>query len=211
MLQTQSPADKSKGIHKFLPLLSGLLVVAVLAGALLISIAAGRGAHAASAVAAATNAAVTYANSHWNCGDPRCTYRVKAGSGQNNFQCAEFVSRALAAEGKVPGLTANSSQAAFGSYHARNGHTYDLLWVGVDASGINDEGIPGLYQYLIQNRVGTNIGNTPSRAAPGDVTFHFEGQGHTGLYVGSKLADFHNSAQYHVYYTEGYSTNIVHI
>src|SRR5258708_4159342 len=210
MLQTPLPANKPKGNRKLLPLLSGFLVVAVLVGAILISINAKGGAHAASA----TNAAVTYADSHWNCATAACTSRVPAGSGQPNFQCAEFVARSLAAEGKVPGLTSNSSQSAYGSYHARNGQTYDLLWVGVDASGYNDEGIPGLYQYLIQNGVGTNIGNTPSRAAPGDVTFHFEGQGHTGLLVqtgSNPLADFHNSARYHVYYTEGYSTIIVHI
>ncbi|MBA2396503.1 MAG: peptidoglycan-binding protein [Ktedonobacteraceae bacterium] len=49
---------------------------------------------------------------------------------------------------------------------------------------------------------------------PGDVTFHFEGQGHTGLLVqtgSNPLADFHNNARYHVPYTEGYSTIIVHI
>jgi Putative peptidoglycan binding domain/Putative amidase domain len=214
MLQTQLPADRPKRIRKLLPLLSGFLVVAVLAGALLISINARGGAHAASAAASATNAAVTYADSHWNCATAACTSRVSAGSAQPNFQCAEFVARSLAAEGKVPGLTSNSPQSAYGSYRARNGQTYDLLWVGVDASGYNDEGIPGLYQYLTQNRVGTNIGNNPSRAAPGDVTFHFEGQGHTGLLVqtgSNPLADFHNNARYHVYYTEGYSTIIVHI
>jgi hypothetical protein len=213
MLQTQLPADKPARIRKSLPLLSGFLVIAILASAILISINT-RGAYAASAVASATNAAVTYADSHWNCATAACTSRVSAGSAQPNFQCAEFVSRSLAAEGKVPGLTSNSSQSAYGSYHAKNGQTYDLLWVGVDANGYDDEGIPGLYQYLTQNGVGTNIGNTPSKAAPGDVTFHFEGQGHTGLLVqtgSNPLADFHNNARYHVSYTEGYSTIIVHI
>jgi Putative peptidoglycan binding domain/Putative amidase domain len=214
MIQIQLPANEPKGMRKLLPLLSGFLVVAILAGVLSIFITAQGEAHAASAAASATNAAVAYADAHWNCATAACTSRVPAGSGQPNFQCAEFVARSLAAEGKVPGLTANSSQAAYGSYHARNGQTYDLLWVGVDASGYNDEGIPGLYQYLTQNGVGTNIGNSPSRAAPGDVTFHFEGQGHTGLLVqagSNALADFHNNARYHVPYTEGYSTIIVHI
>ena len=180
----------------------------------LIAIAAGTFVWLPHGDAGATNAAVSYANSHWNCATAACTSRVPAGSPQPNFQCAEFVARSLAAEGKVPGLGSNSSQAAFGHYRARNGKTYDLLWVGVDASGYNDEGIPGLYQYLTQNGVGTNIGNNPSRAVAGDVTFHFEGQGHTGLLVqmgSSPLADFHNNARYHVYYTEGYSTIIVHI
>ena len=214
MFQTQLPTDKPKRIRKLLPLLSGFLVVAVLAGAILISVNVGGKAHAASATASATSAAVAYADAHWNCATAACTTRVSAGAAQPNFQCAEFVARSLAAEGKVPGLTSSSAQSAFGSYHARNGQTYDLLWVGVDASGYNDEGIPGLYQYLTQNGVGTNIGNNPSKAAPGDVTFHFEGQGHTGLLVqtgSNPLADFHNNARYHVYYTEGYSTIIVHI
>jgi hypothetical protein len=214
MLQTQLPTNKPKRIRRSLPLLSGFLVVAVLAGAILISVNAGGGAHAASAAPSATNAAVAYADSHWNCATAACTSRVPAGATQNSFQCAEFVARSLAAEGKVPGLTSNSPQSAYGSYRARNGLTYDLLWVGVNASGYNDGGIRGLYQYLTQNGVGTNIGNAPSRAAPGDVTFHFEGQGHTGLLVqtgSNPLADFHNNARYHVYYTEGYRTIIVHI
>jgi len=214
MFQTPLPADKPKGLRNLLPLLSGFLVVAVFAGAILISTNTTGGAHAASAAASATNAAVTYANSHWNCATAACTTRVAVGAAQPKFQCAEFVARSLAAQGKVPGLTSRSSQAAYGHYRARNGKIYDLLWVGVNASGYNDGGIPGLYQYLIQNRVGTNIGNHPSKAAPGDVTFHFEGQGHTGLLVQTgktPLADFHNNARYHVYYTEGYRTIIVHI
>jgi hypothetical protein len=118
MFQTQLPIDKSRRIHKLLPLLSGFLVVVIL-----ISINVGGEAHAASAAATATNAAVAYADSHWNCATAACTSRVPAGSGQNSFQYAEFVARSLAAEGKVPGLTSNSSQSAYGSYHARNGQT----------------------------------------------------------------------------------------
>ena len=214
MLQMQLPIDNPKGMRKLLPLLSGLLIIAILVAAVFISISVRGDAHAASAAATAKNAAVAYADSHWNCATAACTSRVPAGSAQPNFQCAEFVSRSLAAEGKVPGLSSGSSQSAFGSYHAKNGKTYDLLWVGVNASGYNDGGILGLYQYLTQNGVGTNIGNSPSKAAPGDVTFHFEGQGHTGLLVqagSNALADFHNNARYHIFYTEGYSTIIVHI
>jgi hypothetical protein len=214
MLQAQLSLVNLTMLRKRLPLLRGFLVIAILAGAILMFINDGGGAHAASAAASATNAAVTYADSHWNCATAACTSRVPAGAAQPNFQCAEFVARSLAAEGKVPGLTSSSSQSAYGSYRAKNGQTYDLLWVGVDASGYNDEGIPGLYQYLTQNGVGANIGNNPSGAVPGDVTFHFEGQGHTGLLVqtgSNPLADFHNNARYHVYYTEGYSTIIVHI
>ena len=215
MSQTPLSADKPKRMRKVLPLLSGFLVAAVLAAAVLISANVTGGAHAASAVASATNAAVVYANAHWNCATAACTSRVSAGAAQPNYQCAEFVARSLAAEGKVPGLTSSSSQSAYGHYRAKNGKTYDLLWFGVNASGYNDGGILGLYQYLTQNGVGTNIGNAPSKAAPGDVTFHFEGQGHTGLLVvqagSNSLADFHNNARYHIGYTEGYRTIIVHI
>jgi Putative peptidoglycan binding domain/CHAP domain len=49
MTQTQLPADKPGKIRKLLPLLSGALVVAVLAGALVFSISARGGADAASA------------------------------------------------------------------------------------------------------------------------------------------------------------------
>ena len=214
MIQTPSTTYTSRRKRKLLPLLSGVLVIAVLVGVALFSISTRGGAHAASATANAKNAAVSFADANWNCATAACASRVPAGAAQPNYQCAEFVARSLAAEGQVPGLGSHSSQSAYGNYHARNGKTYDLLWVGVDASGYNDEGIPGLYQYLTQNGVGTNIGNNPSRAVPGDVTFHFEGQGHTGLLVqtgSTPLADFHNNARYHVYYTEGYSTIIVHI
>ena len=46
MFQTQSTTDKSTGIRRLLPLLSGVLVVAVLAGALVLSITARNGVHA---------------------------------------------------------------------------------------------------------------------------------------------------------------------
>lgn len=49
MLQRQSTAHTSKGKRRFLPLLSGFLVVAVLVGGLFISISASAGAHAAAA------------------------------------------------------------------------------------------------------------------------------------------------------------------
>lgn len=53
MFQTQLPTGKPKGKRRFLPLLSGFLVVALLAGALVFSVSArGGGAHAASAASA---------------------------------------------------------------------------------------------------------------------------------------------------------------
>lgn len=148
----------------------------------------------------AANAAAVYADGHWNCATAACTSKVAAGSAQPNFQCAEFVSRSLAAEGLVPGLTSNSSQAAYGSYKAKNGKTYDLLWVGVDANGFTS--LAGLYQYVTQNGVGTDVGKNLSAAVPGDVAIYFVNEGHTAIKVAGSgsgsLFDAHNNARYHV-------------
>ncbi len=213
MMQTQSTSNKPEGKRAFSPLISGILVGAVLIGTIFFAISSKQGAHAASATPNAKNAAVAFADANWNCSTAACTHRVAAGSAQPDYQCAEFVSRSLAAEGLIPGLTSHSAQSAYGNYHARNGRTYDLLWVGW-ANGAYTNGTPGLYQYLIQNGVGKDIGNRPSEAAPGDVTIYFEGQGHTGVLVqtgSDPLVDAHNNARYHIYYTEGYSLTIVHI
>lgn len=55
MFRTHIHVDKSKRNHRLLPLLSGFLVVAVLAGALVLSLNLRGGAHAASATSAAAN------------------------------------------------------------------------------------------------------------------------------------------------------------
>lgn len=166
-------------------------------------------------VHAATNAAVQYADSYWNCTNPSCTSTVSAGTAQPNFECAEFVARALSMEGLVPGLNSGSSQSAYGNYHAQDGKTYDLLWVGWTTASKYSTGINGLYQYLIDNGIGSDIGNHPSEAVPGDVVIYHEGQGHTSLLVqtgSSPLVDAHNNARYHVGYTEGYSDlTIIHV
>jgi hypothetical protein len=152
------------------------------------------------ASAATVKASVQYANSHWNCANAACTSKVSAGSAQPNFQCAEFVSRALAAEGLVPGLKSNSPQSAYLNYKAKNGKKYDLLWVGVTASGPTS--LAGLYQYVTQSKVGTNIGKNLSKAAPGDVAIYFVNEGHTAIKVAGSgsgsLFDAHNNARYHV-------------
>jgi hypothetical protein len=213
MMQTQSTVDQPKDKRRIFPLLSGLLLGAVLIGTIFFAISSTQGAHAASDTASAKNAAVAFADANWNCSTAACTHRVSAGSSQPNYQCAEFVARSLAAEGEIPGLTSHSAQSAYGNYKAKNGKTYDLLWVGW-ANGTYNTGINGLYQYLTQNGVGKDIGNHPSQAVPGDVTIYFEGKGHTGLLVqtgSNPLVDAHNNARYHVNYTEGYSLTIIHI
>ena len=162
---------------------------------------------------AAGNAAVQYANSHWNCANAACTSTVPAGAPQDNFECAEFVSRSLAAAGLVPRLAPSSPKDAYGRYPAKNGRTYDLLWVGwTSTNGYNTTN--GLYQYLIQNGIGVDIGNTPSKATPGDVVIYHEDRGHTGLLVqtgNDPLVDTHNNARYHVPYMEYPDLTIVHI
>src|SRR6266568_1567946 len=111
-----------------------------------------------------SNPAVAYADSHWNWDgyDPNSHGTVSAGSAQPNFQCAEFVARALAAEGLIPGLSPDSPQTDYSSYAARNGKTYDLLWVGYVTPP------DGLKQYLLDNGLATDIGNNPASAVPGD-------------------------------------------
>jgi len=185
---------------------AGLIALLLLGGAFLL-FPTGR--------ANAANAAVTYADSHWNCANVSCTSTVSAGSAQPNFQCAEFVARALSTEGLIPGLNSSSAQSAYGSYKASNGKTYDLLWVGWTTTGGYNTGINGLYQYLTQTGKASDIGNSPGGAVPGDVVIYHEGQGHTALLVqtgSSPLVDAHNNARYHVGYTEGYSSlTILHI
>lgn len=182
-----------------------VIVLSTLLGGLLLFIPVGQ-------VHAATNAAAAYADSHWNCANISCSSTVSAGSAQPNFQCAEFVARALSTEGLVPGLNSSSSQSAYGSYKAANGKTYDLLWVGWTTADGYDTGINGLYQYLIDNNIASNIGNSPSSAGVGDVVIYHEGQGHTSLIVtagSSPLIDAHNNARYHIGYTEGYSSLVI--
>jgi len=168
------------------------------------------------ATQASLNAAKQYADSHWNCVDAGCSSTVSAGTGQPNYQCAEFVARSLAAAGFVPGLGPNSPQSAYDPYVAPNGRSYDLLWVGWTTASGYSTGINGLYQYLTQNGIAADIGQVPtSEIALSDVVIYHEGQGHTAIVVqtgSSPLVDAHNNARYHVGYTEGYSDfTILHL
>ncbi|HEY7418099.1 MAG TPA: peptidoglycan-binding protein [Ktedonobacteraceae bacterium] len=171
--------------------IGGLLLLTILVGGLIVWL---------PNTTSAANAAAVYADAHWNCATAACTSRVPAGAAQPNEQCAEFVSRSLAAEGLVPGLTASSSQAAFGSYRAKNGKTYDLLWVGASSSGLTS--LAGVYQYVTQTGVGKDIGKNLSAAVPGDVAIYFINDGHTAIKVAGSgsgsLFDAHNNARFHV-------------
>jgi len=162
------------------------------------------------------NLAVQYANTHWNWDwdstDSLDYYTVNAGNGQPNFECAEFVTRALSTEGLTPGLDAyNSTSDQYANYNG-----YNLRLVG------------DLYNYLIRNRLGTDIGNNPSQAVPGDVVFYSTAAGmfhvvlltQTGTTVDGSdtLVDGHNIAEYNQVYSPGYdeygnvaTISIVHI
>jgi hypothetical protein len=189
------------------------------AGALSLCLLPAAPAHAASnAVTDPGDPAIQYADSHWNCTDPSCSSTVAEGDAQPNFQCAEFVSRSLAADGLIPGLTQDSDQSAYQYYKAQNGQNYDLLWVGWTSSDGYDT-TPGLYQFLTDTGLASDIGNDPADAAPGDVVIYHEGDGHTGLLIqtgttvngSDTIIDAHNNARYHAPYELYSSLTILHI
>jgi hypothetical protein len=110
------------------------------------------------------------------------------GDFQPEYQCSEFVARALAQEGLVPGLatggpggtsmSTGQSTNEFGNYsyneypfttaaEAGNGDiVYNLLGVGTP-------GTPGLYDYLVNSGIGVNIHQNLDQAEPGDVVFFY--------------------------------------
>jgi hypothetical protein len=142
---------------------------------------------------------------------------VANGENQDDFQCAEFVSRALAAAGLIPGLNEYSPRTGAGSfaeYHAY-GNTYNLLNVGSVAVHITwpiDMGIGynrGLYDYLIDSGLGKDIGYNTNAAMPGDVVFWYGDNNpadgthrhHAGLLIATgnpseTFYDAHNYARY---------------
>jgi Putative amidase domain len=153
---------------------------------------------------AATNPAVSYANSHWNCYTVACTTRVGAGTLQPGFQCAEFVARALATEGLLPGLKSTSPQYAFDPYRpAGSNKSYDLLLIG------HVGGLHTLADYvadhLVSRGLAKNIGKHLQGASPGDMVVIQDSTGapdHTALIVATGVStvstkvDAHNYARY---------------
>jgi Tfp pilus assembly protein FimT len=151
--------------------------------------------------------AITYADNHWNwwaynnSNDPSTGKPVPEGAMQPQFECAEFVSRALTHGGIVPGLSAyNSGQNAYANYRPGNGTTYDLLLV-TPTSGYHT-----LQDYLRDYGLVHNINKDLSQAARGDVVIFMDyvnGQWigeHTVLIVsvgsntGNTYIDAHNAA-----------------
>ena len=120
-----------------------------------------------------------------------CDTRTLAALGdfQPDYQCSEFVARALAQDGLMPGLTSGGYGSAQGpgggtgqfgdpSYNsypftdatsANGGDTrYNLLGVGTP-------GTPGLYDYLLDSGIGVTLHQDLSAAVPGDVVFFYTG------------------------------------
>lgn len=202
------------------------------------------------APARATNAsgcdAICWADANWSAGDFRgdasgrdcagfddnagqyvsCDAREMAALGdfQPDYQCSEFVARALAQDGLVPGLTSGGTgqfgDVSYNSYPftdatgtsgASGGDsTYNLLGVGTP-------GTPGLYDYLLNSGIGVNEHQNLAAAAPGDVVFFYTGSidganrehvmlitslvhyasGSQGVGGWDALVDGHNRAAYH--------------
>ncbi|WP_329568693.1 hypothetical protein [Kitasatospora sp. NBC_01266] len=147
---------------------------------------------------------VNWAESHWSWTAWNDSTPVTDGSDQPNYQCAEYVARALAAAGLVPGLGPDDPQDSYFNYTAPNGKTYDLLLIS-DLPQYHN-----LYDYLMDSGLGTDIGDHPEDARPGDVVVTYAGPGvtksHTGLVVtaadGSNepTVDAHNRARSHYGY-----------
>ncbi|WP_034088019.1 amidase domain-containing protein [Streptacidiphilus albus] len=150
---------------------------------------------------------VDYANAHWNWTAWNDSTPVAFGSGQDNYQCAEFVARSLAAAGLIPGLGPNDPQSDYFTYHAPNGEVYDLLLISPLPQYHN------LSDYLADSGIGKDIGDQPQLAKPGDIVVTYAGlngeASHTGLIVtpqtatSEPLVDAHNNARldygYHYY------------
>jgi len=138
------------------------------------------------------NAVIDFANANWNCAQASCTSRVHAGSGQSNYQCAEFVSRSLAAGGFIPGITATASQSAYLNYKYQ-GVTYDLLWVSSKQGP--PRGLEDLLIVLGWRNMGTSTSNIHAASA---VMCHGTGGNyhHVVVGVGNNVVDAHNVARY---------------
>jgi hypothetical protein len=140
-----------------------------------------------------TAALIQFADTNWNCAQAACTSKVSAGSGQSNYQCAEFVSRCLSAAGYIPNLTPGASQSAYLNYQYQ-GVTYDLLWVS------SKQGPPkGLEDFLIV--LGwKNVGTNPSLIVPGSAVMCVGAEGaysHVAVGIGKNMVDAHNNARFH--------------
>lgn len=118
----------------------------------------------------------------------QCVYESQAqtqGRYQPDYQCAEYVARALTQAGQIPGLnnggaggtspvTANSGSYTYGTYPFTYTSSYsaDRLYALVN---VGTSATTGLYQYLMDSGLGVSLGTNVSAAAPGDVLFFYSG------------------------------------
>lgn len=108
---------------------------------------------------------------------------------QPDFQCSEFVSRALAQRGLIPGLASGGYGGAGGpgggtaEWGAYSLNSYPFTYAGDMAGGdtrynllgVGTAGSPGLYQYLLDSGIAVNIHQNVAAASPGDVVFFYSG------------------------------------
>jgi hypothetical protein len=142
---------------------------------------------------------VQFADAHWNWTAWNDSTPVAFGDAQPNYQCAEFVARALAAAGLIPGLGPDDPQSDYFDYTAPNGKVYDLLLIS-DLPQYNN-----LYAYLMDSGIGEDVGDQPGEAQPGDIVVTYLGPNntpsHTGLVAQAPTAtsqatvDAHNNAR----------------
>jgi hypothetical protein len=135
---------------------------------------------------------VDFSNKMWNCANAACSSHVSEGQMQPNYQCAEFVSRSLAAGGFID-ISPNASQSAYGSFkHA--GETYNLNWVSSKQGGSK-----GLEDLLI--KLGwKNAGATKASIAAASAIFCTGSHGkysHVAIGIGPDNTNAHNAAHYH--------------
>jgi hypothetical protein len=141
-----------------------------------------------------------FADRYWNCADVACTQTVAAGSSQSNYECAEFVARALAAGGYLSGLSGLEAQSKYDPY-VYGGKNYDLLWVS------SLQGGPlGLRELLLAK--GWSGSATSAIVAHSAVMAAGSGgsYGHVAVGVGANLCDAHNNARYHTSSCSSYYT-----
>jgi len=139
------------------------------------------------------SAVIKFADTNWNCAQAVCSSKVGAGSGQSSYQCAEFVSRSLAAGGYIPNITPGATQSAYLNYQYK-GTTYDLLWVS------SKQGPPRGLEDLLIVLGWKNVGTNANLIVPGSAVMCVGTGGnyhHVAVGVGKNMVDAHNNARYH--------------
>lgn len=153
-----------------------------------------------------------------------CVYRQTTpsqGRFQPDFQCAEFVSRALGESGQIAGLgnggvggytpvSSNSGGFSYGNYSfVTTPYSSDNYYLLINVGSNDGTFHQGLYHYLTNAGQGT-IQQTTAGAAPGDVVFFYNSTTQndstrvhvmivtsTGGTDATTLLDGHNAALYH--------------